>query len=209
MFIYIAVTWHCVHVSLLWHFFRSVLFFLFLLSLLYSLCVSLSMHFIPQRSLVFASFYIPTALATFVTLSLLLISSISFELFILVSIVLLCVSIFLIFSDTAILSIFMFGCFHISRFFYLTCCDLIVLLPFSLSFFLCFSNTLFLCTSLKPLLSLSIYLYLLLYLFFTLRSLLFCYCFSISPSYSWHYSSSSSFHDNYFFACLVASWYVD
>ena len=121
------------------------------------------MPFISQRSLIFAYFYIATALPPFVTLSLLLISVISFELFLLISIFLdMHVSIFLI-----ILSIFMFGCFYFSRFFYLTCCDLTVSLPLSLSLLILLPHSLTMYLSQNT--KISIYLYLLLHLTFTLR----------------------------------------
>ena len=103
------------------------------------------MPFTSQRSLIFAYFNIATALPPFVTLYLLVISVISFELFLLISIFLdMYVSIFLIFSDNVILSIFMFDCFYFSRFFYLTCCDLTVSLPLSLFILLPNSLTMYL-----------------------------------------------------------------
>ena len=124
-------------------------------SLLLSLSLSLCMSFISQRSLIFPYLDIAPALPTFVTLSLILFSGFFFKLFILVSIFLdMWISIFLIFSDTIILSIFMFGCFYFSRFFYLRCCHLIASLPLSL--FWCLSHSLCSCTSLISLLPFSI-----------------------------------------------------
>ena len=115
------------------------LYFSLLLSLYLSL--SLGMSFISQRSLVFPLFgycYCSVYLCDTIFDTLFWIF---FKLFILVSIFLdMCVSIFLIFSDTIILSIFAFGCFYFSRFFYLrlplNCfiASLSLLMPLSLSF---------------------------------------------------------------------------